>query len=400
MEFIVQNNKESRFIKPYAPTQVILNTKAFLKNLKIAQQRFSHTNIMAIMKSDAYGFKISNLIDSVKKVGIKYCGVGENQEILTLRENGFNQTIMRVRQATTGEIEDILKHLDIYQEVQEMVGNLDLAILMNLIAKKYNKIIPIHLNLNSTCMGRNGLDLSTASGMQDLEEILKLKNLKIVGIMSHFPNASAKDSIYIKKGLETFKNEASFVIKKGGLNRGEILLHIAATSAALKLPDSHLDMIRLGSFIYGEKTETQSPAELEYILTLKSQVTAKMFFPKGSTVGYNSKAVLQRDSILANMPFGKVNGIPFNIKQVLIQGKRFNTVGAMSMNTTMVDITDNFKGISEGDEVIIVGRQEGNLGINEISSQEIISNANLKSLSMLNYYIAIANVVVTESECI
>ena len=72
---------------------------------------------------------------------------------------------------------------------------------------------------------------------------------------------------------------------------------------------------------------------------------------------YGSNYTLQRDSYLANIPIGKVNGIPRDLVEVLIGGKRYSTVGNMSMNTTMVDITDGREEITSGDEVVIFGKQ-------------------------------------------
>ncbi|WP_150467144.1 alanine racemase [Francisella sp. SYW-9] len=382
---------KNKAFTPYSPTKVIVDSRAFLKNLRIAQEKFDHTRIMAVLKSDAYGFGIHNLISTIKEATISYCGVTENSEIFTLREYGYEKNIMRVRTPSIYEVKDVLENFDRYKVVEEVIGNANLAIKVNHLAKQHNRVIPIHLNLNSIGMGRNGLDLSTVKGLKDLSTILSLENLKIIGIMSHFPCAGADNLDASRKGIRQFIKDANFVIKEGKFIRNNILLHAAATSASLKLSESHLDMVRLGSFIYGEKTEDQSPNELEPVLTFKSHVASKMFFPRGSTIGYNSLVTLNRDSILANITFGKVNGIPLDLQQVLIQGKRFNTIGSMSMNTTVVDITGYADSINENDEVVIVGKQEGVLGKDQITSQEIIDNAGQKSLSMLNYYISMVN---------
>ena len=88
---------------------------------------------------------------------------------------------------------------------------------------------------------------------------------------------------------------------------------------------------------------------------------------RGSRVGYGSIHRLARDSWLANIPIGKANGIPRSITNVLIKGHKFPVVGAMSMNTTMVDITALHHLIRSGDEVVFIGRQ----GDEEISTEEM-----------------------------
>ncbi|GMN90039.1 alanine racemase [Francisella sciaenopsi] len=382
---------------PYSPNHVLIDSQAFYDNLKLVQQLFPQDlKILIVMKSNAYGYGILNLVDAAKKAGIKYYGVTENSEMFDLYKSNVNATIMRLREATLDEIEDVAKNPQQYGQIVEMTGNYNLAKQMDEIAEKYNMVIPININLNSAGMGRNGVDLDSEEGKQELKNILGLKNLKIVGIMSHFPNAGDKDLTSSKIAIKKFEQQANWVIQEGKLNRDELLLHMAATSAALRMSESHFDMIRVGSLIYGEKTEKESPKDLKPLMSFKSHVAAKMHFSKGDTIGYGSKAILDKDSVLANIPFGKVNGVPYDLKQVLIGGKRFNTIGAMSMNTTMVDITGYENDINLNDEVVILGKQVGKLGADEITTQEIIDNAGLKSLSMQNYFMGNLNYLIRE----
>lgn len=382
---------EKKF-SPYSPNEILIDSQAFYNNLKLIQGMFpKELKILAVMKSNAYGYGISNLANAAKEAGVQYYGVTENSEMLALRDKGITSTIIRLREATPSEIEDVLKNSDKYGEINEMVGNLALAEEMNELAKEYSKVVPIHINLNSAGMGRSGIDLDSSKEKNELKEILALKNLKVVGIMSHFPNSGANDLSASKEGVKKFKAQSDWVIKEGELNRDDLLLHMAETSAALRIPDSRFDMVRLGSLIYGEKIQKESPAELKPLLTFKSHVAAKMHFSKGDTIGYGSRVTLKRDSVLANIPFGKANGVPYNLKEVLIAGKRFETVGVMSMNTTMVDITNYADDINIDDEVVIIGKQSGKLGLNEITLKEITDNSSLTSQSMRSYFIGSLN---------
>jgi alanine racemase len=116
-------------------------------------------------------------------------------------------------------------------------------------------------------------------------------------------------------------------------------------------------MVRVGSLVFGEKLEKEAPEALQQLMSVYSKVGQIIFYPKGSSVGYGSNYTLQRDSYLANIPIGKVNGIPRDLVEVLIGGERYPTVGNMSMNTTMVDVTDGWRNIASGDEVVIFGKQ-------------------------------------------
>jgi alanine racemase len=102
-------------------------------------------------------------------------------------------------------------------------------------------------------------------------------------------------------------------------------------------------------------------------MALYSSVGQVMFYPAGSRVGYGSEYQLEKDSYLANIPIGKNNGIPRNLKYVLIHGRKVNTVGAMSMNATMIDVTPFYEQVKSGDQVVFIGKQ----GNEEITADDI-----------------------------
>ena len=247
---------------------------------------------------------------------------------------------------------------DVYGEVEEMVGNIQMAILLSKIGEEQGRNIKIHLNLNAGGMSRNGFDMNVPDIRNQVLSLIRLKNIQVVGIMTHFPNADAADIDETRSALAVFKEQADWVIENANLNRRNILLHVANTSTTLRLPEAHLDMVRVGSLIFGEKLEKEAPDALQQLMSVYSKVGQIIFYPKGSSVGYGSNYTLQRDSYLANLPIGKVNGIPRDLIEVLIGGKRYPTVGNMSMNTTMIDITDGWEEIKSGDEVVIFGMDE------------------------------------------
>jgi alanine racemase len=115
-------------------------------------------------------------------------------------------------------------------------------------------------------------------------------------------------------------------------------------------------MVRPGSVLYGDL-----PGHAEYpsIVSYKTKVASLYRLPAGSTVGYDSSFVTQRDSILANLPLGYSDGYNRSLGnkgEVIIQGKRVPVVGKISMNTTMVDVTD-IEGIRQNAEVVLFGEQ-------------------------------------------
>ena len=108
--------------------------------------------------------------------------------------------------------------------------------------------------------------------------------------------------------------------------------------------------------LYGEPIGGK---QLEYVMAFKSRVGSVNRYPKGSTVGYDRTFTLKRDSRLANLPFGYSDGYRrafTNKGHVLIRGHKVPVVGKISMNTTMVDVTD-FPDIQANDEVVILANK-------------------------------------------
>jgi alanine racemase len=341
-----------------------INKGAFERNARALQSFVGpKVKICAILKADAYGHGLALLMPSILALGLPCIGIGANREAEIARAAGFTGRILRVRTATAGEVEDGLK-----EDIEEMVGNPDLAREISAIARKRGRVVRYHLALNAGGMSRNGLDLELPANRTAALEMLRLPGLQIVGIMTHFPVEDAAD---VRKVLATFNEQASWVIREGGLHRDQLTLHAAASFAILEVPESHLDMVRPGASLYGETVG--SHAEYEPIITFKSRVASVNLYAAGNTVTYDRTFVLRRDSRLANIPVGYSDGVRrvfSNRGHVLIRGHRLPIVGRVTMNTVMVDATDH-PDIRGGDEVVLFGRQ----GSDAITQAEVEQQA-------------------------
>lgn len=352
-------NKIDADTAPRPSTYIEIDQLAFYDNIRLVRSQIlnDQTKMMVVLKSDAYGHGLEMLANVAEMAGVDYFGITENKSLKIMHEMELNTPVVRLRLASNDELSAVHSNRAEYGDIEEMVGNLQMAQFLSKIGAKQNRDIKIHLNLNTGGMSRNGFDMNTPKIREQLLSLLMLENIQVVGIMTHFPNADAVDFKRMKTSLTNFKTRAQWIIEKGNLNRKEVLLHVANTSATLRLPDAHLDMVRVGSLVFGEKLEKEAPDALQQIMSVHSKVGQVNFYPKGSTVGYGSNYVLTRDSYLANIPIGKVNGIPRDLIEVLIDGNRYPMVGSMSMNTTMIDVTDGWPEIKSGDDVVIFGKQ-------------------------------------------
>jgi len=341
-----------------------IDHRVFESNLAALQKRLDgKTQICAVMKADAYGHSIALLMPSIIKMNIPCVGITSNEEARVARETGFKGRLMRLRNASPQEMEGALAY-----QLDELVGNLEVARVIDALGQRTGRPIAIHLGLNAGSMARNGLDLSTEQGKKDALALARLPNIKIVGLMTHFALDTREK---ILEGVKTFKEQTDWLIKEAKLKRADILLHTANTATTLEVPEGWFDMVRPGRVIYGEVGPDYP--EFSTFMSFKTRVTAVHAYPKGSGVGYDHTRTLERDSLLANIPVGYSDGyrrILSNKASVLVGGQRAPMIGRISMNTFMVDVTD-IPGVKAGDEVVLFGKQ-GAAEITQAELEEII----------------------------
>ncbi|PCE68205.1 alanine racemase [Salinivibrio sp. YCSC6] len=343
-----------------------VNTATFNDNIQRVQQQLSDgTKMCVVMKADAYGNGIAGLLPVVIANGIDCVGIASNEEARTLREGGFTGEIMRVRTATLQEMESGLA-----LNMQELVGSAEQAEQMRELADKHDIVIPVHMAFNAGGMGRNGIEMESEYGKQLAMEIATDPRFNVVGIMTHFPNYSAK---YVRSKLGQFKSNSDWLIEQANLKREDVLIHAANSFVTLNVPEGHFDMVRPGGVLYGDQPTNR---EFPPIMSFKTKVASLHHLPAGSTVGYDSTYTVERDSILANLPVGYSDGFPRkmgNNADVLIKGHRVPVVGVSSMNTIMVDVTDIADQVTPNDEVVLFGQQ----GDETIGAVEYESNADV-----------------------
>lgn len=337
-----------------------IDPEIFENNLRLVRAAVAgDARICAVMKADAYGVGIDMVMPGILRARLPYVGIASTEEARMVRACGFKGRLMRVRAAALDEVEDALAY-----KVEELVGNLAQAQAIGAIARKRRRTLRVHLALNSAGMSRNGIEMNTAQGRRDAEALAKVEGLQIVGMMTHFPTEDRED---ILQGLESFKAQAAWLFASTALRREDVILHAANSFAIQHIPESHLDMVRPGGALYGYGGTPKPP--FAHVASFKSRVASVNAYPAGNTVSYDRTFTLTRDSLLANLPVGYSDGYRraySNKGSVLIRGQRAPVVGSVTMNTTMVDVTD-IPGVQAGDEAVLFGKQ----GASEITQAEI-----------------------------
>ncbi len=331
-----------------------IDLHALSHNLQFVKEKTGDTDILAVVKADAYGHGAVSVSKHLIKQGVSRLGVAFTDEAVTLRESGISIPIHVF--FDRDNIEACLQY-----DLTPTVFDPDTARRFSDEARRHNKRIPVHIKVD-TGMGRIGLDIRKAS--EEIAAISLLKNIKLEGLMSHFSDADLQDKNYADSQLTQFRTLAE------GLRQKNIhfpYLHMANSAAVLTMPDAHLNMVRPGIMLYGYSCCESD--HLKAVMSLKSGIILLKKVPAGTPISYGRTFVTKRESIIATIPAGYADGYSRKLSnqgEVIINGRRAPVVGRVCMDTTMIDVTD-IPGVSYDTEVQLMGFQ----GTEGVSADDI-----------------------------
>lgn len=253
--------------------------------------------IIAVVKGNGYGLGIVEYAKILIDKGISFFAVATIEEALALRKSGIKEDILMLSSTAIKEDLEIL----IENKIIVSIGSKEDAKIIEQIGKEKNKKIRAHLKID-TGFGRYGFIYNNRDEI--VETIKGLENVKIEGTFSHF-SISFFDEKYTKKQFERFINVIE-VLKMNEIETG--MLHICNSSAFIKFPNMHLNAVRIGSAFLG-RLSVKNTIGLKKIAHLESQVAEIKELPKGFNIGYSNTYKTKKDSKIAVIPCGYMNGI-------------------------------------------------------------------------------------------
>ena len=219
-----------------------------------------------------------------------------------------------------------------------------------------------------TGMGRMGSAESDA--IERLKAIVALPNLEIHSVSTHLPSAD-EDQSYTRTQLARFKD---LVTRMRNEVPGTYKIHALPSAGVIAFNDSAFDIARVGLMLYGASPIPEFQAQLRPVMTLKAHVVLIRELPAGSSVSYGRTFITKERTRVATLSLGYADGFPRTLSNrdaaVLIRGRRCSVLGRITMDLTMVDVT-NVAAVGIGDEVVLIGRQ----GEEQILATEVAARA-------------------------
>ena len=329
-----------------------INLSAITQNFKSIKSRTT-ADVLAVVKADAYGHGLIPVSKALEEAGADWFGTALLEEAINLRKAGILKPIISW---LTPLGEDFKSAIDL--DIDLGIPSIDLLDEVIKAASLTGKTARIHLEID-TGMSRGGVLSEWDQLIKSVLVGVNLKQLKVIGIWSHFARADEPDELMNQEQLSLFEEKVNQA-KAAGIDAQ--FIHIANSAALFTNKSTHKNIIRSGIALFGLSPDIKTIGDssslgLKPAMKLKAKLNLVKDVKAGSSVGYGGTAVLKSDTKLGVVALGYADGIPRstnNLAGVFVDKKRAPIIGRVSMDQFVVDlgITSTAK---TGDEVIVFG---------------------------------------------
>ena len=321
----------------------------------IAKKLTSNTKIISVVKTDGYGHGAVPIACELEdKEYMHGFATATAEEALILRKAGIKKPILVLGYVFPYGYEQMIQ-----EDIRFTVFRDDMLEQIETEAKRQNKKAYVHIKVD-TGMSRIGI-APNGKGNGFVEKIVKSDWLELEGMFTHFAKADCEDKTDANVQYELFSNYCNDIENIYGIRIP--LKHCANSAATLEMPNTHMDLVRVGIATYGlwpsEETKKEC-CDLKPAFSLHSHIVYLKTMEAGKEVSYGGTFITQEVTKVATIPVGYGDGYPRTLSNrgyVLIRGKKAPILGRICMDQFMVDVT-NIDGVEEGDAVVLIGSMQ------------------------------------------
>ncbi|MFF8913416.1 alanine racemase [Streptomyces sp. NPDC015032] len=329
-----------------------IDLAALRANVRVLRALAGGAQLMAVVKSDAYGHGAVPCARAALEAGATWLGTATPQEALALRAAGLGGRVMCWLWTPGGPWREAIE-ADIDVSVSGMWA------LREVVAAATEAGIPARIHLKvDTGLGRNGCQpadwpelVAAARAAEDAGTV------RIVGLWSHFACADEPGHPSIAAQLNVFRDMVAYAEKQGV---DPEVRHLANSAATLAIPEAHFDLVRAGIATYGisPSPELGTPADfgLRPVMTLIASIALVKQVPAGHGVGYGHHYTTSAETTLGLVPVGYADGIPRHASgraPVLVGGVWRRIAGGVAMDQFVVDLHGDE--VEAGSEAVLFG---------------------------------------------
>jgi alanine racemase len=345
------------------PAWVEVDLDALATNIGLVRPRIAPaTHILLIVKADAYGHGAVEVAREAVRAGVHMLGVATVDEGKELRGAGIDAAILVLSPTLPGEIDEIVAH-----DLRVTLSDRDFAADLSQHAWRAGKWVPVHVEVD-TGMGRSGHLPDDAIAIA--VHAAGLPGLLVEGVYTHFP-VSDTDVEFTRAETAAF---AAVVARLRAAGVTPRLVHASNTGAILNVRDADFEMVRPGGMLYGCMPDPalQPPAGLRRVMSFHARLAQVRRLPPGHGISYGRDFVTRRETVVGVVPVGYGHGLSRAYSgggEVLFRGARVPILGRVTMDMTLVDLTE-FESPRVGEEVVLFGQQgEAAITVDDIAAR-------------------------------
>ena len=344
-----------------------IDLAALERNLgKIRNALPPHIAYIAVVKADAYGHGMAQTVARLMQSNADGFAVANVAEAVEIREIGTGWPILVLSALLPEEDEAILEY-----DLTATVSSAAEVNRLNALAKARNATARVHLKID-TGMGRIGVWHTQAPPL--FEAIQEASHVRLDGIFTHFSSADT-DPAFTREQRQRFLNVLNALPSDALEN---LMIH-ADNSAGLETlsPTSPFNAVRVGLLQFGlvpYPNSLLSRLKPEPVLSFHSRISLIRSLPAGVPISYCQTHSLSRESRLGILTAGYGDGVPMafsNRGEVLVRGRRCPILGRVTMDQTVIDLTDH-PNAQSGDVATLIGLQ----GTEQIDVAEFARRSN------------------------
>jgi len=331
-----------------------------------SEKRKTARKVLSIVKGNGYGHGGAQVAKALEQVGSDWLGVASAGEGIEIRNNGVSMPILVLGGFWPGEEKNFLEY-DLTPAVHrcEQLATFEAAA-----ARLRKKHVPIHVKVDT---GMNRLGIAPSDADCFARQLARCPHLELGGVFTHFASSEVLNDS--PTGIQTRLQTERFYTAVDRLRTLKVdtgLLHLANSAAIAARPETWADMVRPGAILYGyhpgldpveRRIEIESKLPLRPVMSLRARLIGLRTVAPGDSVGYNASWVAQRPSKTAVMSAGYGDGIHRSLGNrgsVYIRGHRAPMIGIISMDVTLLDVTD-VPDVTMGDVATVYGTDGDNV---------------------------------------
>lgn len=344
----------------HRPTHVEIDLEALRHNLQqVRRQVGPDRQILAVVKADAYGHGAARVAPVLQAAGANFFAVAMVEEGIELRRAGIVRPILVLGGIYPEQEADVAGHA-----LTPCVFDLSAARRLNAHAMATGCVLPFHLKID-TGMGRVGFRPEEVASV--LAEFASLRGLTMEGVISHLALADEPEHAFTDEQLRLFRQCLDQVRAAGFTPR---YTHLANSAALFSREIPECNLVRPGIVLYGGLPSEHFAGRLDLrpVMSFRTSVSQLKTVPAGTGISYGHRFRATAPTTLATIPVGYADGYNRHLScqgEVLVRGLRAPVVGTVCMDWTLIDVS-HIHGVAVGDQVTLLGRDNGNL----ISAEE------------------------------